>query len=77
MRVLFVGDEPNVLAGFRRTLRCMSSDWDMEFVTSGADELEDFAAHARIGADLLSTIPSLDAIAEVKNLLLRNYEIIE
>lgn len=40
MRVLFVDDEPNVLAGIRRMMRCMSSDWDMEFVTSGSEAIE-------------------------------------
>lgn len=36
-RVLFVDDEPNVLAGLRRILRPFRNDWEMKFVGS-ADE---------------------------------------
>jgi|WetSurMetagenome_2_1015567.scaffolds.fasta_scaffold84454_3 HD-like signal output (HDOD) protein/CheY-like chemotaxis protein len=38
-RVLFVDDEPRVLEGLRRMLWTMRGEWDMEFVTSGADAL--------------------------------------
>lgn len=36
-RILFVDDDPNLLAGLRRTLRPMLGEWDMAFVT-GSDE---------------------------------------
>jgi HD-like signal output (HDOD) protein len=39
-RILFVDDEPNVLAGLQRTLRPMQSQWEMEFVLSGEDALQ-------------------------------------
>ena len=39
-RILFVDDEPNVLAGLQRTLRPMQSEWEMEFVQSGEDALQ-------------------------------------
>src|SRR5437867_2356541 len=42
-RVLFVDDEPNVLAGLQRMLRPMRQDWDMHFVTGGADALNALA----------------------------------
>jgi len=39
-RVLFVDDEPKILAGLRRMLRKMRDEWEMEFVTSGREALE-------------------------------------
>ena len=39
-RVLFVDDEPNVLAGLRRMLRDQRKMWDMKFAAGGADALE-------------------------------------
>lgn len=38
-RILFVDDEAHILDGIRRLLRRMRSDWEMDFVTSGADAL--------------------------------------
>jgi len=38
-RILFVDDEPNVLAGLRRMLRSLRNEWEMEFVSSGPDAL--------------------------------------
>jgi HD-like signal output (HDOD) protein len=38
-RVLFVDDEPLVLAGLRRMLHGMRKEWDMVFVQSGAEAL--------------------------------------
>lgn len=38
-RVLFVDDEPMVLAGLQRTLRPLRAEWDMSFVTSGTEAL--------------------------------------
>lgn len=37
--ILFVDDEPKVLAGLRRMLHTMRDEWDMEFVTSGPEAL--------------------------------------
>ncbi len=39
--VLFVDDEPRVLRGLRRMLRSHASKWDMQFVESGAEALEE------------------------------------
>lgn len=38
-RVLFVDDEPNLLAGLRRMLRSKRKVWDMAFANSGAEAL--------------------------------------
>ena len=42
-RVLFVDDESRILDGLRRSLRSRRGDWDMTFVTSGAEALERLA----------------------------------
>jgi HD-like signal output (HDOD) protein/ActR/RegA family two-component response regulator len=42
-RILFVDDEPLVLQGLQRQLRSMRAEWDMVFVTSGAEGLEALA----------------------------------
>jgi len=39
MRVLFVDDQPNILAGLRRMLRGLSNEWQMEFAESGEEAL--------------------------------------
>ncbi len=39
-RILFVDDEPMVLSGLQRGLRSMRQEWEMAFVTSGAEALE-------------------------------------
>ncbi len=39
MRVLFVDDQPNVLAGLRRMLRGLRNEWQMEFAESGEEAL--------------------------------------
>ncbi|MBN1908942.1 MAG: HDOD domain-containing protein [Pirellulales bacterium] len=39
-QVLFVDDEPKVLAGLRRMLRGLRHDWDMEFVEGGRPALD-------------------------------------
>jgi len=38
-RILFVDDQPNILAGMRRMLHKMKDEWDMEFCESGKDAL--------------------------------------
>ena len=39
-RILFVDDEPRVLDGLRRMLHSLRNDWEMKFVTSGAEALQ-------------------------------------
>ena len=39
MRVLFVDDQPEILAGLRRMLRVLRNEWDMEFAESGEQAL--------------------------------------
>lgn len=39
IRVLFVDDEPNVLAALRRSLRNMRDEWEMEFIEGGENAL--------------------------------------
>jgi HD-like signal output (HDOD) protein/CheY-like chemotaxis protein len=39
-RILFVDDEPRVLQGLQRLLRPHRDDWEMAFVTSGAEALD-------------------------------------
>src|SRR4051794_30459889 len=43
-RVLFVDDEPHLLAGIRRTLHGRALDWDARFAGSGQDGLAMLAA---------------------------------
>jgi HD-like signal output (HDOD) protein len=43
-RIIFVDDDPNLLAGLRDRLRKDRHRWDMVFVTSGASALAEFAA---------------------------------
>lgn len=42
IRVLFVDDEPNVLAAIRRMLRSKHSEWDIAFAKSGKESLKLF-----------------------------------
>jgi CheY-like chemotaxis protein/HD-like signal output (HDOD) protein len=42
-RILFVDDEPRILDGLRRSLRDKRREWDMSFVTSGAEALDRLA----------------------------------
>jgi CheY-like chemotaxis protein/HD-like signal output (HDOD) protein len=39
-RALFVDDEPRILDGLRRSLRGKRGEWEMEFVSEGAEALE-------------------------------------
>jgi CheY-like chemotaxis protein len=43
-RILFVDDEPKVLAWLERMLRSMRHEWEMEFAKSGPEALEALAA---------------------------------
>ncbi len=40
-RVLFVDDEPNILEALGRMLHCMREEWDMHFVNSGEQALDE------------------------------------
>jgi HD-like signal output (HDOD) protein len=42
-RILFVDDEPMVLAGLQRSLRSMQAEWKMVFVNGGAQALKEMA----------------------------------
>lgn len=39
-RILFVDDQPNILAGLRRMLHKMQDEWEVEFCQSGKDALD-------------------------------------
>jgi len=39
MRILFVDDQPNILAGLRRMLHSLSNEWQIEFAESGEEAL--------------------------------------
>ncbi|MCK4303335.1 MAG: HDOD domain-containing protein [Candidatus Eisenbacteria sp.] len=39
-RILFVDDEPKVLEGIRRMLRCLRKEWDMSFAGGGQEALD-------------------------------------
>ena len=41
IRILFVDDDRRVLDGLRRMLHKMRQQWQMQFVTSGMDALEE------------------------------------
>jgi putative nucleotidyltransferase with HDIG domain len=65
-RVLFVDDEPKILAGLRRLLHKMRDEWDMVFVTSGPEAL---AAIEKQPFDIVVTdmrMPGMDG-AELLN----------
>lgn len=44
-RILFVDDQQAILDGLKRVLRKMSDQWDMEFVSSGAEALTRMEQH--------------------------------
>jgi len=39
-RILFVDDEPNILAGLKRQLRSQRKEWEMAFAESGEAALD-------------------------------------
>jgi putative nucleotidyltransferase with HDIG domain len=71
IRILFVDDEVNVIQAMRRTLHSMRSEWQMEFVSSGAEGL---AALATCPADVVVSdmrMPGMDGwqfLSKVKEL---------
>ena len=68
-RIMFVDDEPKVLAGLQRSLHTMRRDWEMVFVNSGPEAL---AAMADQAFDIVVTdmrMPGMDGaqlLEEVK-----------
>jgi len=40
-RILFVDDEPKILQGLQRSLRPMKDEWDMDFISSSIEALEE------------------------------------
>ena len=42
-RILFVDDEPKILMGLRRSLRCYRGEWEMCFAEGGGAALEQCA----------------------------------
>ncbi len=70
-RILFVDDEPNVLAGLRRMLRPMRGEWQMTFAGSGREALEVLARepHDVVVTDM--RMPGMDGaelLSEVRRL---------
>jgi putative nucleotidyltransferase with HDIG domain len=62
-RVLFVDDEPSVLAGLQRRLRKQRAKWDMEFVDGGEKAL---AVMAGAATDVIVSdmrMPGMDGVA--------------
>jgi len=71
MRILFVDDEPNVLAGLRRLLRKHRKEWDMSFIEGGPAALD---ALERDRFDVLVTDMRMPQVDGVK-LLTRSAEL--
>jgi DNA-binding NarL/FixJ family response regulator len=71
-RVVFVDDEARVLDGLRRSLRGRRGEWDMSFVTSGADALDLLAQepHDVVVSDM--RMPGMDG-AELLTLVSHKY----
>ena len=68
-RVLFVDDEPKVLDGLRRMLRCMRHTWSMEFAEGGAAALEILRTNP---ADVVVTdmrMPGMDGAAFLREVM--------
>jgi YesN/AraC family two-component response regulator len=69
-RILFVDDEPRVLDGLRRMLYPFRNDWDMVFVSSGREALQQLAESE---FDVLLTdirmpgMTGIELLAEVAN----------
>lgn len=72
MKVLFVDDEPNILAGLRRILRPLRNEWQMDFRETGKDAL---AALEEGACDVIVSdmkMPGMDG-AEFLSAIKENY----
>lgn len=75
-RLLFVDDEPLVLQGLRRALHSMREEWEMKFVTSGAEALE---ALSREPYDAVITdmrMPGMDGAQLLEEVKRRHPEVV-
>ena len=73
MRVMFVDDEPGVLDGLRRMLRAQRTEWDMQFVTTGAEALMEMERSGAV--DVVVTdmrMPGMDGAALLEQLRARH-----
>ena len=71
-RILFVDDEPNVLDGLRRMLYSLRHEWDMTFVSSGAEALRRLSESA---FDVLVTdvrMPGMNGIELLQEVIQRH-----
>ncbi len=75
-RVLFVDDEPRVLEGLRNRLRRQRDQWEMQFVTSGAQALAamDNSAFDVIVSDL--RMPGMDGVTLLQRIRERNPKVV-
>ena len=70
--VLFVDDDPNILAGLRRLLRAQRQEWNMEFVAGGQEALAHLAEHP---VDVVVTdmrMPGMDGAELLKEIVSRH-----
>ncbi len=75
-RILFVDDEPRVLDGLRRSLRSKRKDWELSFVSSGAEALEKIAEEP---FDILISdvkMPGMNGVELLRIVAERNPEIV-
>ena len=75
-RILFVDDEALVLEGLRRMLHSLRNDWEMKFVTSGAEAMQ---ALAETPFDVLVTdvrMPEMSGIELLQEVITQHPEVI-
>ncbi|HEX8343602.1 MAG TPA: response regulator [Actinoplanes sp.] len=74
-RALFVDDEPRILDGLRRSLRGKRREWDMAFVSDGAEALEVLAQapHDVIVSDM--RMPGMDGAELLTNVSQRHPQV--
>ena len=74
--VLFVDDEPNVLAGLQRMLRGLRQEWTMEFVGSGESALAYLDEHA---VDVIVSdmrMPGMDGAQLLREVVIRHPSVV-
>src|ERR1051325_10408156 len=70
--VLFVDDDPNVLAGLRRMLRPLRTEWTTEFLDGGEKALAYMAEHP---VDVIVTdmrMPGMDGVQLLEQVVVRH-----